>query len=695
MSFKPADSNSRAKFLRTAIVPAVLLAALAACSGRDTAVPDFRSSIEIHVSGLEAREGETVEVPLKIRNTGRETWESRGPHPIVLSYHLLDPRGEMIRFDNPRTYLRGTVAPGETAEPTAAVKAPLDAGEFLLEFDMVREGIAWFKDFGSKTRKVPMSVRSRDWPEDRLPVGLEKEGLTRFFSPVEEFVRIGRLIRLTLEHTAVSFPGRTGSVSGFFAGTGYPQVWTRDAVTILPASRHYYEIPHLASWIEEFLAVQQNSGSVPDWIDSRGLLDKNTTETDQEASVVQAAWDIVRILGPEWLDRDIGGLTVLDRLDRALAFVPSERFDTGLGLVTGAHTADWGDVGMAAADHTAVYVGDGTRWTADIYDQSMFYLACLNLADMLDARGRGDRAAVWRTKAAAIRAAANRTLWQDDRGFYRVHIHMDDDFVHDFDEDDMFAMGGNTMAVLSGLAGPDRSRRIIAEALARQERFGISTISGTLLPPYPRDFFQHPMMDDPYEYQNGGQWDWFGARLVYAMFKNGYSREARDKLLEICRKNLANGGFFEWDTPQGSGRGSDFFAGSAGSTARALYEGYFGVEINRDGLVLAPRLGPEDGRIYAAVPALDMFAAYDYAYSPAERTVTMNWNTDHPGPVRLEILSPFEDRGTAARDIPRPVAELDGKTVPVEVVRNGGDTLILLDVPPGRNSLRLRFPDAD
>jgi hypothetical protein len=694
MSFKPADSNSCAKFLRRAIVSAVLLAAFVACSGRDTTVPDYRSSIEIDISGLEAREGETVEVPLRIQNTGQSAWESLGPNPIVLSYHLLDSRGGMIRFDNPRTYLQGTIEPGETADLTAAVKAPLDPGEFRLEFDMVREGIAWFKDFGSKTRILPLKVLSREWPEDGLPIDLNKKGLTRISSPIEEFVRVGRLIRLTLEHTAVSFPGRTGTVSGFFPGSGYPQIWTRDAATILPASRHYYDAPHLSSWIEEFLSVQEDSGSLPDWIDARGVRDKNTTETDQEASVVQAAWHIVRILGPDWLDRDIRGLTVLDRLEKALAFVPSERFDAALGLVTGAHTADWGDVGMAAADQTAIYIGDDTRWTADIYDQSMYYLACLNLADMLEARGRRNRADAWRRKAEAVKDNTNRRLWQDKRGFYRVHIHLDKEFDHDFDEDDMFAMGGNALAVLSNLAGPDRSRRIIAEAMERQKRFGISTISGTLLPPYPQGFFKHPMMDDPYEYQNGGQWDWFGARLVYAMFKNGFSREARDKLLEICRKNLANGGFFEWDTPEGSGRGSDYFAGGAGSVAQALFEGYYGVEVHRGDLVLAPRLGTDNGRIHAYIPALDVFAAYDYAFSASTRTLTIHWNTDHPGPIRLEILSPFEDEDTAPGTILRPAAELDGKPVHIEVVRNGGDTLIVLDVPPGRHSLRLRHPDA-
>ena len=60
------------------------------------------------------------------------------------------------------------------------------------------------------------------------------------------------------------------------------------------------------------------------------------------------------------------------------------------------------------------------------------------------------------------------------------------------------------------------------------------------------------------------------------MFESGFSREAREKLIEIARKDIVNGGLFEWDTKDGAGRGSDFYSGSAGSLARALIEGYLG-----------------------------------------------------------------------------------------------------------------------
>ncbi len=146
----------------------------------------------------------------------------------------------------------------------------------------------------------------------------------------------------------------------------------------------------------------------------------------------------------------------------------------------------------------------------------------------------------------------------------------------------------------------------------RQETYDVSTISGTLLPPYPKNFFKHPLLDDPYEYQNGAQWDWFGARLIYAMFQHGFSQTAKEKWLEIIQKNVDNRGFFEWDNKEGVGLGSDFYAGSAGSMGKALFEGYFGINLRHNHLSIEPKLGKESGNIYVYQPASDLFVAYEY-----------------------------------------------------------------------------------
>ena len=532
-----------------------------ACSSRDensggnVKQPDYAAAISSDVDHVKAPAGETAPVVLRLKNSGRREWRSSGENPCFLSYHLLDAQSKVIRFDNARTALPGIVPPGRTVEVALGLKAPLNGGDYRVEFDLVREGIAWFKDGGSATLELPLASEAEAWPEDEIQADLVYGRATTFRASLPEADGLRKLIRLTLRHDEVSFAGKTGKIEGFAAGAVYPQIWLRDAATIMPASRFYYPEGFLTSWIEEHLAFQKPDGALEDWVDSQGRSDKNTVETDQETSAVQAAYQVFLLKADKarpWLEKRVAGEAVIDRLEKALRYPFAHRFDAKLGLLTGAHTADWGDVDPEDSDQKAIYVDERTHWTSDIYDQAMAYEACSQMAEMLSALGRAEEAASWTRTAAALKNQVNRLLWQADKGYYRVHIHLTP-FPHDFDEDGMFAMGGNAQAIISGLANVSQAEKIIGEAMARQKRFGVSTIGGCLLPPYPAGFFKHPAMDETYEYQNGGQWDWFAGRLILAMFETGFSREARDKLLEVIRKDLANEGLFEWDT-RGGGR---------------------------------------------------------------------------------------------------------------------------------------------
>jgi hypothetical protein len=532
---------------------------------------------------------------------------------------------------------------------------------------------------------LPLCLAACGSPRAKAPEPLVPGPITDIRSGIREFQAELGLIKATLSHNKVTFQGKTGEVSGFAAGSGYPQIWLRDAATILPASRLFYDAPYLSSWLIEHLAFQKPDGGLEDWIDGRGRSDKNTTETDQETSAVRAASDIVRVLGPEWLRRAVAGTIVLERLDKALQWVVEQRFDREHGLVKGAHTADWGDVDMNLPDQRAIYVDAGTHWTCDIYDQAQFYGAALALAGMLEAAGGSpERAIAWRERAAEVKKNADRWLWQEDRGYYRVHVHLDG-LSHGFDEDGMFPMGGNAEAALSGLASDEQCRKIFAAAVARQGEFKISTIGGALLPPYPKGTFKHPMMDDPYEYQNGGQWDWFGAKLVRAMFERGSSRTARDKLLEIAAKNAANGGFHEWDTPDGQGRGSAFYSGSAGSLALALVEGYFGVVLDRDGLRLEPKLGEDRAAVNIRVPAAGVFAAYEHAWDAETGTLRFRFASDVRKSGSVRLLLPAALAGKTRLDV-----RLDGKKADFRIERRGDEAFLVVETDFLNHLLEIR-----
>jgi hypothetical protein len=624
------------------IIVAVLcyLLSIKSCPSPPLTDAEYRALIKPDKNELTAAEADRIPVHFQLQNLGRTAWTSSGKYPFFLTYHLLDEIGSIVQYDNRRFPLPHKVNPGRTAEMSITIRTPLEKGKYTLEFDLLREGLMWFKDFGSQTARISLWVHERRWPDEEYPLTLESSKLTRFRSNEPELNKIYKLIRLTLEKNQTGFEGKTGTVQGFSGGTDYPQIWLRDAATVIPASRYFYPSSYMVSWLEEHLAYQKSSGALEDWIDSQGKSDKNTTETDQESSAVHAAHQIYQMVGSEWLGKKISGKRIINRLESALQYVLDSRWNKEFGLVTGAHTADWGDVDMIDDDHKAVYADKKTHWTADIYDQSMFFQACLNLAEMLGALGETKKKEFWLERAQSLRQNADKWLWQEDKGFYRIHIHLDS-LRHDFSEEWIFALGGNTQAILSGLSDELKSRRIIAQALRRQNYFHLSTISGTLLPPYPKGFFRHPLLDTPYEYQNGAQWDWFGGRFVYAMFENGFSRLAKTKMIEIFRKNIFNRGFFEWDSRDGWARGSDHYCGSAGSLSKVLFEGYFGIKLTKDSLQIQPRLLQDNARIHITVPAMDVFVAYDYRISPEGESMILRYNSNFAQTGKIKILIPW------------------------------------------------------
>lgn len=560
------------------------------------------------------------------------------------------------------------------------VVAPKKKGRYILEVDLVHELVTWFAQQSSEPLRVPLKVIS---VEEVSPgkLDLSYGEYTSFNTRIESLGKLSLLIPQTLEANRRVFDGATGKIFAFQAGSAYPQVWVRDSATIVPVARFYYGKEFLSSWIIEHLHAQGEDGSINDWVAPGGKHDKNTVETDQEASLVDAAYEYSLVNGFEWLAASIRGAKTINRLENALEYVRTHRFDEKYELVKGAHTIDWGDVDIVDADQQAIYVNRNTHWTIDLYDQAMFHKACLQLADLMDQLGLLARSKKWRKRAAEIRKRTNELLWQEEKGFYSIHLHLDD-LVHSFDEADMFALGGNVEAISSGIASSAQARRIIQTALERQKKYNMSTISGVLLPPYPAGIFRHPAVDEPYEYQNGGQWDWFGGRLILAMFQNGYSSEAIEKLQEIAKKSIANKGFFEWDEPNGKGRGSFSYAGSAGAIGRAIFEGLFGVSIIHDELRLRPRLLWTDAKIHVHQPAGNRFVAYAYTAEVANKLITLELRSNFARVSELNVLLPDSEAKVHR-------VELDGRARTFKVDRRFMENYLSLESVPPNCSIRI------
>ena len=99
---------------------------------------------------------ETLRV--RVCNASPDTWSgARVPQAagqLRLGNHWLDRRGHPIAIDDGRAPLPRDVPPGETVECTLEVRPPRRPGAYILELDMVQEGVAWFAEKGSPVRRV-------------------------------------------------------------------------------------------------------------------------------------------------------------------------------------------------------------------------------------------------------------------------------------------------------------------------------------------------------------------------------------------------------------------------------------------------------------------------------------------------------------------------------------------------------------
>jgi hypothetical protein len=107
------------------------------------------------------RAGVAGRARLRLENAGSAPWRSRGKEGLQLSYHWLDPLGNAIVWDGPRTAFPRIVGPGETVELDATVVAPRPPGTYRLAFDLVEEFRFWLEELGSTPLDLPVDVAPR------------------------------------------------------------------------------------------------------------------------------------------------------------------------------------------------------------------------------------------------------------------------------------------------------------------------------------------------------------------------------------------------------------------------------------------------------------------------------------------------------------------------------------------------------
>ncbi len=102
--------------------------------------------------------GEVYRVRVCLQNIGSQGWRSTDWHPTKLSYHWRDARGKLLVLDGERASFHTPLYPTQKRCLPVYVYTPAREGRYLLQFDLVREHIAWFSDKGAPTLDIWVDV---------------------------------------------------------------------------------------------------------------------------------------------------------------------------------------------------------------------------------------------------------------------------------------------------------------------------------------------------------------------------------------------------------------------------------------------------------------------------------------------------------------------------------------------------------
>jgi len=373
--------------------------------------------------------------------------------------------------------------------------------------------------------------------------------------------------------------------TGFNAGDGYREVWIRDYNTFIELAAEVYPNEELKENILVFFRMQGDDGNIIDGftpaekigegetdfsyseLEPRYAGHKNTVETDQETSLIQTVYKYVKATNDKAILKvKIGNKTVAQRMEWSMQFLMDKRFSIEYGLIWGATTADWGDV---QPEHGwGVDIDGNTHNAIDIYDNAMLVIALDNMMELLP-----ETKNKWLPVHQKLVENSKKHLWDVKDQKFIPHIYLNGSpFPEDFNENEIYYFGGTAVAIEAGLLSKEEISTSLEQMISKVQQAGAPSIGLTVYPPYPDGFFVNKIMNPEYSYQNGGDWTWFGARMIQQLVKYGFVKEAYEQLLPMTERVIKNDGFYEWYTVDNKPRGSGTFRGSAGVLYTAIIE---------------------------------------------------------------------------------------------------------------------------
>ncbi|MDR3750766.1 MAG: hypothetical protein P4K94_04695 [Terracidiphilus sp.] len=375
--------------------------------------------------------------------------------------------------------------------------------------------------------------------------------------------------------------------SGLTGGSIYPEIWIRDSNTFIEVALKSNNPRIFRQALLNYVIFQGEAGdkvpfgrgSIVDLYAPTGTPGtedwdapyksehmpgitafKSRQESDGESSLVSATRKYVDVTGDRsFLDEKVRGVSVRERLGLALDFVLRERLDASRGLIWNETTIDWGDVspdGSRAVKNRAVCIYSNAMAVIAIGD----YLQ-LTASDTAESKR-------WNARRDELKRNIRKHLWDDKRGKFIPHLYLDSSpFPSGFNEGEIYYHGGTAVAIEAGLLSRNEAVQALQRMRENVKAAGASSIGMTIYPPYPSSVYKS---QEPYTYQDGGDWCWFGGRMVQQLVRLGMVEDAYREIAPMVTRVVKAGDFHEWWTRDNQPRGSAAFKGSAGVLGKAI-----------------------------------------------------------------------------------------------------------------------------
>ena len=384
-----------------------------------------------------------------------------------------------------------------------------------------------------------------------------------------------------------------------------------------------------------------------------------------------------------WYWKDTGETRYIERyypVMKAFLAYHLGRRDAETGLLRNAY----------GIDHSDVCIDFSVARSCALFASNSLVCTALNqFSEMAAGLGRDDDAQYYREQAQALKAAINRTMWNEENGRYEIKIFENvttnkDSPAYGMTEDHHFFPASHGRFLEDwGDPGwmipdtPDKTRRII-EGIERVQT-GLKVDAAMISQAYPDGW--HNAIFNGGAYHNGDCWPEFGCRYLVALFNLGRPERALRGLHNLAEAGNRDGSFNEHyqDDAEGAATGVPHYNWTNALFLYTVVKGLYGLQADYP-----------NGRMIVH-PSLEHSAKIRCRLG--RHGVEMDWRVQAGEPTQvLTLTTTYSGQGDfriwLGKDVLEPVSvRRDGKPVECELRAMNGAAYVafVAAIEPGEN----------